>query len=200
MTISFMFALSCTYNKIPFISPDSYEAEYISWNINVSKEWIKCEDDYFLWRYPWEDRDIIKSVSAEFEIPIKYLYRLHYIESKMNPNAIRYENNGSRSIGYSQLNDSNAEYFADRFNNGAPIDFYDKEQNIRIGAAYLKYLYNRLDQDWLLVFAAYQWGLGNVLSSTEFPNIVLDYMYTIYHGSSYIKNVQVITKGVLGII
>jgi len=200
IAITIMTGVMLTYSKAPFISSDSYEAEYISWDVGIADEWITCEDDYYLWRYPWEDREIIKNVCVEFDIPLKYLYRLHYIESKMNPNAVRYETNGSVSIGYSQLNSSNKAYFANKFNNGHPINFYDKEQNIYIGAAYLKYLYTRLGNDWLGAFTAYNWGLGNYRAGKRIPNMTLDYAFTIYHGPKYVPFVKVLIGAVKGII
>lgn len=159
-----------------------------------------ANDSKFLSLYPVEDRSIIAEVSEEYGIPIKYLFRLHYLESKLDANAIRHENNGSVSIGYAQINDSNIKEFSDRFNNGVTIDLFDKETNIRISAMYLKYLYTHFDENWINVFCAYNWGYGNMKSGKELPLQVFEYGATIVWGRDFIPSVRIIKGAVAGIM
>lgn len=169
-------------------------------SINVSDVWIKSEDDLYRWRIPYEYRGIIFNLREQFDIPVKYIYRMCYIESKFEKNAIRYENNGTYSVGMLQINSSNFDYFSDKFNEGESFDPFDPYMNLYIGVSYMKYLNDKLERDWIKTFAAYQWGIGNVLRGREFPDMVRDYSSTIYFGKSYIGNVVVLKGAVGGIV
>jgi len=157
-------------------------------------------EDLFLKQYPREDRQIIIDVSREYNIPIKYLSRLHKLESQYNGDAIRYENNGTQSIGYSQINTVNTEYFADKFNNGIPIDLYDKETNIKMGAAYLRHLNDRLNGNWFDTFACYNFGIGNFLNGKKIPQSTLEYTLLILYGTDYMPYVEILTGAMEGLI
>lgn len=170
----------------------------VVYNIVLAKK--VSNDMKFLLKYPIADRVIVMKIAYELDIPIRYLYRLHKIESQMTASAVRHESNGTKSIGYSQINTSNLEYFANKFNNGKPIDLFDKETNIRIGAMYLKYLYNRLDGDWIGAMMSYNWGIGNFLSNKEVPKCVIDYSFSIVYGPDYLDCVTTITGAVKNMI
>lgn len=163
----------------------------------VFGEYEPTEDEMYLSLYSEEDRMIVASAHYKYQIPVKYLYRLHYIESKQDQNAIRYENNGSVSIGYSQLNDSNIHYF-ERFNDGLPVNLYDKRQNIMIGAAYLRYLYDRLG-NWQGAFISYNCGIGRYLHGNE-PEMSFEYSLAILYGPEIINEIKIIKSAVFGIL
>ena len=169
-------------------------------NISISDRWVMGEDDLHIWRTPWEYRAVILTVSCQFDIPYKYLYRLIYIESKFNENATRYENNGSVSIGCMQLNTNSLEFFSKMFNDGKEINPFNKEQSIYIGAAYLKYLYKMFDNDWLCAFTAYNWGPGNFKRGRKIPDMTIDYAFSIYYGPLYAEYVKEIKGAVANII
>jgi soluble lytic murein transglycosylase-like protein len=192
----------CIYNFIPGGAVNSYQTSKEIFSVtSILDNWEQTEDDPYLWRIPYEYRGIVVNASSQFDIPIKYLYRLIKIESQFKENAIRYENNGTYSVGMTQINSSNFEYFEEKFNDGNKINYNDPYQSIYIGAAYLRYLNNKLEGDWINTFASYQWGIGNVLKNKgEFPDIVKDYSYTIYYGYEYIPNVKIIKCAVKGII
>lgn len=174
--------------------------EFVSSSINVSDNWLLNEDDLYIWRTPWKYRGVMLQASQEFDIPYKYIYRLIYIESKFNDKAIRYENNGSVSIGCMQLNTGSLQYFSDKFNNGNDIDPFDKYQSIYVGCAYLKYLYTEFDNDWLSAFVAYNWGPGNFKLGRKIPRMTIDYSFSVYYGDLYLDYVEEIKGAVFGIV
>lgn len=127
---------------------------------------------------PLEIRMIEEFVPEEYQADVFYLMmekgaeeltttmflRLMYIESSFDPNAIREENNGSRSIGFCQLNSSCQEWFEEKFHNTS-FDPYNPSHNLSVSVNYLEYLYDRFG-DWPTVFVAYNCGEGNVMRGT----------------------------------
>jgi soluble lytic murein transglycosylase-like protein len=150
------------------------------------------DEQRFLAQYPIEDRDYIKSISVKYRIPVRFLYRQHYIESKLNPSAVRQERNGSVSVGYSQINSVNWDHFQDKFNGGKKINYYDKYQNIEIGAIYMRYLVEHLNGDWLGAYMCYCWGIGNFNSDKRIPKQVIEYSFSIYYGTDYTPCVEIL--------
>jgi soluble lytic murein transglycosylase-like protein len=187
-----MFAVMSYANAGEFKPTELPEDDYVRMTIT--------EEQRFLYQYPVEDREYILEISRGFMIPVKFLYRQHKIESQMNPHAIRHERNGSTSIGYSQINDSNLEYFSNKFNNGKTIDLLDKYENIRIGAIYMRYLVEKLEGDWIGAYMAYAWGIGNMQSDKRIPLQVIEYAFSIYYGADYTPSVEILWGAVEGMI
>lgn len=159
-----------------------------------------AEENVFLAMYGEEDREYIRKISKESLVPVKFLYRLHKIESQMNPNAVRQERNGSTSVGYSQINSVNFRYFEEKFNGGKSIDYYNKYENIRVGALYLRYLYERCDGNWISGLICYNWGPSNLNSGKTIPTQCIDYAFSIIYGPDYFDCVTTITGAIKGMI
>jgi len=185
-----VFLMGCIEKQEALLNP----LETIIFDYVIEEDDI-ISNNYYLNLYPESDREVILKYTNEYDVPIRIIYRLHYIESKFKADAIRHETNGTKSIGYSQLNDSNKEYFAKKFNDGKEVNLYDKEENIRIGIAYLKYLHDRTG-NWIDASICYNWGIGNFMKGKEVPQMTIDYAYTIYYGADYVPFVKKIKGAV----
>lgn len=158
------------------------------------------DENRYLAQYLPEDREFILSICEKYLIPIKFLYRLHYIESRLGKYNIRHENNGTKSIGFAQINDSNLEYFSNKYNNGVTIDLYDKYQNIEIGAIYLRHLYERLNGNWVDALISYNFGITRFRRGDTIPDSTMEYVYLIMWGKDYMPYVEILTKAMIGLI
>ena len=158
------------------------------------------EERAFLAEYPEKYRAYVDEICREYLVPIKYLYRTHYIESKLGKYNIRHENNGTISVGFGQLNSGSIDYFSDRYNNGYVVDPHDPYQNIKISAMYLRDLYERLDGDWITALVAYNWGIGNVHRGNVIPQQTIEYAFSIVWGPWYTPAVEIIKGAVEGMM
>lgn len=158
------------------------------------------EEQKYINEYPEHLRDYVAKISREYLVPIKYLYRLHYIESKLGRYNIRHETNNTKSIGFGQLNTASLEYFQRRYNNGRWFDPYDEKDNIRISAMYFRDLYERTDGNWIDSGIAYNWGIGNVRSGKEIPIQCVEYGFAIVWGVDYTDCVVYLTGAVRGML
>jgi hypothetical protein len=172
-----------------------------TWHENDAYHQMTWEEERkYLNEYPEHLREFVEEICREYLVPIKYLYRLHFIESKLGTMNIRYESNGTMSLGYGQLNTGSMKYFQNRFNNGRHFNPHNDRDNIRISAMYLRDLYERLDGDWIGSACAYNWGIGNFRSGKEVPLQCIEYGFTVVWGTDYIDCVQIIKGAVRGIL
>lgn len=158
------------------------------------------EERKYINEYPPHLHSYVESICREYLVPIQYLYRLHYIESKLGTRNIRHENNGTTSIGFGQLNTGSFEYFQDKYNDGRYFNPHNEKDNIRISAMYFRDLYERFDGDWISAGIAYNWGVGNLHSDKEIPWQSFEYAMTIVFGKWFAKDVQIIKGAVAGIL
>lgn len=110
--------------------------------------------------HPLEYTEFVERYSEEFEIPIEMLYAVIKCESSFDSTAV----SSVGATGLMQLMPRTLEDMMRRC--GEQYDerlLYDPETNIRYGSYYLRYLYN-IFQDWDVVLAAYNGGMGNVRS------------------------------------
>lgn len=158
------------------------------------------EDLKFIAQYPEQDRQLVWDLAQRYLVPLKYISRLHRIESGFNPNAVRNEKNGTQSIGYGQLNTVNITWFAEKFNDGKPLDFYDREDNIRISMMYYRYLYEMCDGSWMDASVAYNFGIGRLRRGDVIPASTIEYMFLIIYGQDYAPCVEILTGVLDGLI
>jgi hypothetical protein len=129
-----------------------------------------------------DDIMLIHKMSKKYSIPLKYIYRLIWQESKYNPNAKSHMG----ANGYMQVMPKTFTAIKKRYvTKNGNIDHLDKnKQNILIGTFYIDYLYKKYKR-WDLTFAAYNAGPGNVqLAGNNIPNI----SETIHYVKFIMKN------------
>ena len=158
------------------------------------------EDMKYLQQYPEEDRQFVLDMVRKYWVPVMFISRLHKIESQYNQSAIRHERNGTVSIGYGQLNSVNQEWFADKFNGGNIVDFYDKNTNIRLSIIYYRYLFEAMDGDWMDATVAYNFGIGRLKRGDTIPDSTIEYMFLVLYGKAYIPCVQILHGAAEGIL
>ena len=164
-------ALEYDYNKL---SPEK--------NItNIS--FISKEDLQYLKYYDSSDALFILRYSVIYQIPIVYLYRQDYIESKLGKRTINRRKYGM-DVGFKQLNSEYLDYYVDKYYIlNEPFDPMNHEHSIQVGCAYLRDLYEQFFCDWRLAFEAYNAGPTKV-KSFNVPPISKQYAQCILNGYS----------------
>jgi soluble lytic murein transglycosylase-like protein len=102
--------------------------------------------------------------AREYDIEPDLLKALGWIESRWRPNAV--SNRGA--IGIGQLMPATVD-FVSRELVGEALDPWRPDQNIKMSAAFLRYLLDETDDDPRLALAAYYQGLGAVRSQGVYP-------------------------------
>lgn len=154
-------------------------------------------DLMYLNEYNPEDRIHIVKYSNKYDIPIIYLYRQDYIESKLGNDLFRnYKNN--QDLGFKQLNSNYIAWFVKKYYElDEPFDPYNNEHSIQVGCAYLKDLYEEFFCNWRLAFEAYNAGPTKV-KSFNVPPVSKEYAQCILNGySSDFKFVEAAARGML---
>lgn len=93
----------------------------------------------------------------------KLVSAISTIESSNNPKAI----SPVGAKGLMQLMDQTGEEWHDKLGIEEPYDPFDAKQNVKIGTAYIKYLYHYFGGNLELAIAAYNWGMGHVRKAVE---------------------------------
>jgi len=158
------------------------------------------EESYYKSLFPANLQEHVLDLCIEYMVPIKYLYRVAYIESKHGKLLIGSESNGTTSIGYCQLNSASINWFADKYNNGRYFNPYNHKDNLRIATMYLRDLYERFNGDWMDSICAYNWGSGNMRRGNVVPRRVFEYAGTVVWGPAFVPCVEVIALAVEGIM
>jgi soluble lytic murein transglycosylase len=115
--------------------------------------------------YPRAFADLVEAVAAEEDLPRELLFGLIRTESAFSP-GIR---SRAGATGLAQLMGATAADMASRIRRrGGPdyaaageIDLKDPETNLRLGAAYLRYLMDRVESP-LMALLAYNGGIGRL--------------------------------------
>lgn len=83
-------------------------------------------------------------------------------ESNNNPQAIGPQTKYGTAKGLMQLMDATGKEWHQRLQIKEPYDPFNKEQNYKIGTAYINHLLKKYNGDEKLALMAYNWGPGNV--------------------------------------
>jgi soluble lytic murein transglycosylase-like protein len=102
--------------------------------------------------------------AREYDIEPDLLKALGWIESRWRPNAV--SNRGA--IGIGQLMPATVD-FVSRELVGERLDPWRPDQNIKMSAAFFRYLLDETDDDPKLALAAYYQGLGAVRTQGVYP-------------------------------
>ncbi len=109
--------------------------------------------------YPLEHKEYIEKYAAEYEIPTELLAAVILTESGFDHTA----KSRAGAVGLMQLLPSTAEEICGRMKLEYTEQLLtDPESSIKIGAYYLRYLYNNTGKNWDTACAAYNAGIGNV--------------------------------------
>ena len=127
----------------------------------------------FIWdsieknEYPIKYSEFVEAASKKYSVPKRIIYAVIKTESGYDATAV----SSSGAIGLMQIKPETfaeiSEKLGDSYETGM---MYDPETNIRYGTYYLSYLY-KLYEDWDIVFAAYNAGMGNVSKWLEDPEL-----------------------------
>lgn len=107
-----------------------------------------------VFKYPKKYDTQIANVCSQFDIPRSLFYALINTESSFRSNVTSH----AGAIGLTQVLPSTAEYICVKNNlDYKQFDLYNPNDNIYIGAMYLRYLFNRFDSTYTAI-AAYNAG------------------------------------------
>lgn len=145
---------------------------------------------YTIFTYPKKYENQINKVCAEFEIPKSIFYALVNTESSFNPKA----KSPAGAIGLTQILPSTAEYICVKNNlDYTEFDLYNPNDNLYIGAMYLRYLFDRFDNVYTSL-AAYNAGetvVRNWLKDTRYSyDEICLYNIPYNETSNYIEKIK----------
>ena len=121
--------------------------------------------------YPINYKDFILKYSSEYEIEPELLAAVIRTESNFDANA----RSSAGAVGLMQLLPSTCEEMCGRMDIEYSEELMtDPESSIKIGAFYLRYLYNNTGRNWDTACAAYNAGIGNVKKWQKDPNYSTD--------------------------
>jgi len=140
--------------------------------------------------YPKKYENEIAKVCTEFNIPQHIMFSLINTESGFNPNA----KSNAGAIGLTQILPSTAEYICVKNNlDYSNFNLYNPNDNLYLGAMYLRYLLNRFDSLYTSL-AAYNAGetvVNSWLYDTRYSYDKID-LYNIPYKetNNYIKKIK----------
>lgn len=112
--------------------------------------------------YPLKHRDIIIACSEAFGVDAELIAAVIKCESGFDETAV----SSAEAKGLMQLTEMTFDDVKKMLGDGDGVDFEsdwsDPDTNIKYGAKYLEYLYERFNGDKIAVIAAYNAGPGNV--------------------------------------
>lgn len=114
-----------------------------------------------LWRlaYPKPFSEEVLAAAEEFDLDPLLLWAVMHTESRYDPEALSW----ARAQGLMQLIPSTADWAAESADIPfTPLEIYEPQANIRLGAWYLRWLLDYFDDDLELAVTAYNGGPGNV--------------------------------------
>lgn len=116
-------------------------------------------DTYLNHRLPMKYSEQVEKYSAEFSLDKYLVYAVISTESGFDANA----ESGAGAQGLMQLMPATAEWINEKYSLNEDADnLFDADTNIRLGCAYLSYLFFRFKNDEKKVICAYNGGEGNV--------------------------------------
>lgn len=126
---------------------------------------------------------IIKAAASDFGLDWRLLASLIWAESSFDPTAV---NRNSGASGLGQIMPATWEEWRARV--GAH-DIFNPADNIRVTAAYLRFLINYFRGDVRKALAAYNFGVGNVSAGVPIPAETLEFANKVLHGRDLLRAV-----------
>lgn len=120
---------------------------------------FNIEEKILLYLYPKKYEEYVNKYSKELNIDPMLTYAIIKTESNFEENA----ESQSGAIGLMQLMENTAEEQAKKLDmKYSKQILYNPEMNLKIGLNYFNTLLDYYDQNYILAFASYNAGLGNV--------------------------------------
>lgn len=141
--------------------------------------------------YPDEYSYYIDKYSHKYDLDRYLVMGLISVESSFNPDAVSEKN----AKGLMQITEDTARWCIDNFDIDATVESYiEPKENIEIGCAYLKYLFERFEGNKKNTLAAYNAGMGNVEKWLNDPKYSKDKItlskIPFRETSSYVQKVE----------
>lgn len=130
-----------------------------------------------------------KAAAAEFGLPWQLIASQAWAESSFNANAVSH----TGAQGIMQIMPATWAEWSPKINAGS--NPYDARQNIRAGAAYLKWLLGQTAGNAYQALIAYGWGIGNLQSGSPAPAAWVEYANKIVHGADLLSAVGPMLDG-----
>ena len=127
--------------------------------LGVALDLIITKIEYAVYRKPNEYSEFVEKYSQKYDVPEHVIWSVIKAESSFESAA----RSSAGAVGLMQMTEPTfSELTEGHLKENLQFSaLYDPETSIRYGTYYLSYLY-RMYGDWLLVFAAYNAGPGNV--------------------------------------
>lgn len=122
----------------------------------------------------------ILKYTKHYNIDSALFFSIIKTESEFNPKAKNYNNDGSIDRGLCQLNNRTFPELSEN-------DFFNPENNIKLGTKYLKWCLNLSDGNLIKALAYYHAGIGSV-SNKNVGEYTLDYINKIMKQKENIDN------------
>lgn len=127
---------------------------------------------------------LCKQAAQEFGIPWTLLASQAWAESSFDPDAV----SSTGADGLMQIMPATWAEWAPKI--GAGNDPFDPYQNLRVGAAYLKWLLSQTGGNAYHALEAYGFGIGNTQSGAPVPSAWVEYANKIVHGKDLLDAVN----------
>jgi len=147
-----------------FFNEENYSQAMRIVSLYINKEGYKRERRDFELMFPRPFLELIETYAKEFKIAPSLLFALIRTESVFQPAIVSH----AGAVGLTQLMKATAEEMANLIRrSGGPdyttdLDRTNPELNVHIGAYYLNYLMNRLNNDILLSLMSYNAGITRI--------------------------------------
>ena len=142
---------------------------------------------YVTKKYPTTYSDSVKKYSEEFNIDKNLIYAVIRCESGFNKDS----KSKKGAIGLMQIMPATQNYIMNEECDS--VSLYNPDNNIMVGVKYLRYLFNKFNDE-VLVLSAYNAGEGNVikwLNNTDYsPDGVKLKNIPFEETQNYVKRVQ----------
>lgn len=141
--------------------------------------------------FPIKYKSTIQSVALEYDLAPEFICAVIKAESNFKPTAVSQKG----AIGLMQVLPSTADFIVRKENLPTTYDLGNPTDNIRIGACYLRYLFDRFNDE-RTVLSAYNAGEGNVakwlgerrtIEKTPFPETNA-YVDRVLNAKKFYKN------------
>lgn len=138
-------------------------------------------------RLPVKYCDIVEKYATEYGIDKYLVFAVISTESNFNPDAV----SDAGAMGLMQLMPDTALWIGEKISFQVDVQsLFDPDTNIRLGCAYLSYLFSRFDNNTKKVICAYNGGEGNVREWASKYSDNLDYI-PYKETRKYLKKVTV---------
>lgn len=132
---------------------------------------MQAEDFFARLMYKQEHLDLVKETAQEYNLDVYLVAAVVKIESDYNENAV----SSHDARGLMQILPDTGEWIAQKL---GMVDYshdmlFQSSENLMMGCWYLKFLYDRFNEDIKLTLSAYNAGQGNVdswLNNSEYSS------------------------------